>query len=155
MSDSISITAHPTAPARWNRNASIALWSAQVVLAAMFLLAGVSKLASAPAMVGLFDAIGLGQWFRYVTGLTEVISAVALLMPSFAAFGAVALAATMVGAIAAHLFIVGGSPVLPALLLLGSIVIAWARRDRLRRLVKHALSGVRETTIRKWEVRTT
>jgi putative oxidoreductase len=48
--------------------ASIVLWSATIALAAMFVMAGGSKLAGAPAMVQLFDAIGLGQWFRYVTG---------------------------------------------------------------------------------------
>ena len=85
----------------------------------MFLLAGSSKLLSAPAMVGLFDAIGIGQWFRYLTGLIEVGSALALLVPSIAVFGALALVATMVGAIATHLFIVGGSPAVPAILLLG------------------------------------
>lgn len=31
-----------------------------------------SKLAGAPAMVGLFDTIGIGQWFRYLTGSLEV-----------------------------------------------------------------------------------
>ena len=75
-------------------------------------------------MVALFDAIGIGQWFRYVTGLIEVGSAVALLVPSFAVFGALALVATMVGAVATHLFIVGGSPAMPAILLLGSAAVA-------------------------------
>jgi hypothetical protein len=37
----------------------------------------------------------------------------------------------MVGAVATHLFIVGGSPVLPAILLLGSAGVLWARRDQL------------------------
>jgi uncharacterized membrane protein len=32
-------------------------------------------------MVGLFDAIGIGQWFRYLTGGLEVLGAVALLVP--------------------------------------------------------------------------
>jgi uncharacterized membrane protein YphA (DoxX/SURF4 family) len=129
MSD--SITAEHTLPVRRSRVAFIALWGVQVALAGMFLLAGGSKLAGVPAMVALFDAIGVGQWFRYVTGSIEVVSAVALVVPSFAPFGAVALAATMTGAIVAHLFIIGGSPVLPVLLLLGSLVIAWARRDQL------------------------
>jgi hypothetical protein len=97
----------------------------------MFLLAGGSKLLGAPAMVGLFDAIGIGQWFRYLTGLIEVGSALALLVPSIAVFGALALVATMVGAIATHLFIVGGSPAMPAILLLGSAAIVWARRHQL------------------------
>jgi uncharacterized membrane protein YphA (DoxX/SURF4 family) len=111
----------------------------QVVLAGMFFLAGGSKLAGAVAMVALFDAVGVGQWFRYVTGGIEVVSAVALLVPALAPFGAAALVATMIGAIATHLFIIGGSPGVPVLLLLGSLVIVWARRDQLSR----ALSRVR------------
>jgi len=97
----------------------------------MFLLAGSSKLLGAPAMVGLFDAIGIGQWFRYVTGLIEVSSAIALLVASFAVYGALALVATMTGAIATHLFIVGGSPAMPMVLLIGSAAVAWARRHQL------------------------
>jgi len=103
----------------------------QIGLAALFLFAGGSKLAGAPPMVALFDAIGIGQWFRVVTGLIEVLSAVALLVPALAPFGALLLASTMIGAVATHLFVVGGSPALPALLLLGALVVAWARRDQL------------------------
>ena len=87
-------------PVRSGRAGLIALWIVQIALAGMFLLAGGSKLLGAPAMVGLFDAIGIGQWFRYLTGLIEVGSALALLVPSIAVFGALALVATMVGAIA-------------------------------------------------------
>ena len=78
-------------PVRHGRTGRIALWAVQIALAGMFLLAGSSKLLSAPAMVGLFDAIGIGQWFRYVTGSIEVVSAVALLVPAWAAFGALLL----------------------------------------------------------------
>jgi uncharacterized membrane protein YphA (DoxX/SURF4 family) len=139
MSNLSSIAADHTLPARRSPLASIALWSVQVVLAGMFLLAGGSKLASAAAMVALFEAIGVGQWFRYVTGLIEVASAVALLVPPLAPFGAAALAATMIGAIATHLLVVGGSPAVPVLLLLGALAVAWARRDQLAR----ALSTLR------------
>jgi putative oxidoreductase len=110
------------------RTGLITLWTAQLGLAGMFLLAGGSKLTGAPAMVALFDAIGVGQWFRYVTGLIEVGSAVALLVPSLATFGAIALVATMAGAILTHLLVVGGSPAAPVILFIGSLVVAWARR---------------------------
>ena len=133
MSRSTSISVSPPLPIR--RSGLIALWVLQVGLAALFLFAGGSKLAGAPAMVALFDAIGVGQWFRYVTGLIEVVSAVALLVPALAPFGALLLASTMLGAIATHLFIVGGSPALPALLLLGLVVVMWARRDRISRVL--------------------
>jgi uncharacterized membrane protein YphA (DoxX/SURF4 family) len=131
MFDSISPLAHPTVTLRRSRLASSALWAVQILLAGMFLLAGGSKLAGAAPMVALFDAIGVGQWFRFVTGSVEVVSAIALLIPSLAPFGAVALVATMTGAVATHLFIVGGSPAMPLLLLAASIAVAWARRDRL------------------------
>jgi hypothetical protein len=53
-------------------------------------------------------------------------------VPSIAVFGALALVATMLGAIATHLFIIGGSPAVPAILLLGSAGVVWARRHQLR-----------------------
>ena len=129
MSLAASLTQAP--PVHHGRTGLVALWAVQIGLAGMFLLAGSSKLLGAPAMVGLFDAIGVGQWFRYLTGLIEVGSALALLLPSFAVFGALALTATMVGAVATHLFIIGGSPAMPAVLLLGSAVVVWARRHEL------------------------
>jgi putative oxidoreductase len=131
MSDLKPATAGRTLPVPRTRSALIALWSAQVLLGAMFLLSGASKLAGAAAMVALFDAIGVGQWFRYVTGGIEVASAVTLFVPALAPFGAVALVVTMVGAVATHLFVVGGSPAVPVVLLLGALAVAWARRDQL------------------------
>jgi uncharacterized membrane protein YphA (DoxX/SURF4 family) len=96
----------------------------------MFLFAGTLKLASAPPMVQEFGLLGIGQWFRYLTGTIEVVSAVLLLIPSLAGYGAAALAVTMVGAIATHLFILGGSPLAAIILLASTSTIAWARRDR-------------------------
>jgi putative oxidoreductase len=115
------------------RASLIALWLTQVALALMFLMAGGSKLAGVPAMVSLFDAIGLGQWFRYVTGVIEVTSGIALLVPSAAIFGALLLIPTMLGAIVVNLFVVPASPVMPLLLLVGATAVAFARRHQLRR----------------------
>jgi putative oxidoreductase len=103
------------------------VWVLQIASAAMFLFAGVLKLSGAPLMVQQFAAIGLGQWFRYLTGGIEVVSAVLLLIPSLAAYGAAALAITMVGAVATHLFVVGGSPVAAIVLLAATTTIAWSR----------------------------
>ena len=128
---STSITANQTPAIPRARVAPVALWLTQIALAAMFVFAGGLKLTGAPELVALFDAIGIGQWFRYVTGSIEVVSAVALLVPSWAAFGALLLIPTMVGAVFTHLFIVGGSAVPATVLLTGSLAIAWARRDQL------------------------
>ena len=105
------------------------LWALQIFSAIMLLMAGGSKLAGVPMMVQMFGVIGIGQWFRYVTGTIEVVSAVLLLIPSVAAYGAAALAVTMIGAIVTHLFIVGGSPLMPIVLLASTVTIAWARRS--------------------------
>ena len=109
MSHALSVT-QPTSVRR-GRSGVIALWVVQIALAGMFLLAGGSKLLGTPAMVALFDTIGIGQWFRYVTGFIEVGSAIALLVPSIAVYGALALVPTMIAAVAAELFIVGDSAV--------------------------------------------
>ena len=114
------------------RVAIIVLWVAQVALAVMFLMAGGSKLVGVPAMVSLFDALGLGQWFRYVTGVIEVASGIALLVPSAAVFGAMLLIPTMLGAIVINVFVVPASPVPPLVLLLLAAAVAWARRHQLR-----------------------
>ena len=103
------------------------VWMLQIFSAAMFLFAGASKLAGAAPMVQVFGAIGIGQWFRYLTGAIEVVSAVLLLVPSLALFGSLALAVTMVGAIITHLFIVGGNPAPAILLLAFTSTIAWIK----------------------------
>src|SRR5258707_11085066 len=74
---------------------TMALWTAQIFSAAMFLTAGISKLAGAPVMVQMFAAIGLGQWFRYLTGSIEVVAALLLFVPSLSFAAALALVTTM------------------------------------------------------------
>ena len=121
----------PLAPSTTSRAATIVLWATQIVVAAMFLFSGGLKLVGAAAMVGMFEAIGIGQWFRYLTGSIEVIAALLLLTPRLALFGALLLIPTMIGAVVTHLFIVGGTPVPAIVLLVGLSAIAWARRHRL------------------------
>jgi len=120
------------APARGRgRAGTIALWALQIAIAGMFFLAGGLKLAGAPLMVEMFTKIGFGPWFRYLTGSIEVTAATALLVPALAPYGALLIVPTMVGAVVTHLFIVGGSPLVPALLLIGALVVLTARRQQL------------------------
>ena len=112
---------------RRSRVATGILWTLQILSAAMFLFSGSLKLAGAPMMVQMFGVIGLGQWFRYVTGGIEVASALLLLIPALAVYGAAVLAVTMVGAIITHVFIIGGSPAIPIVLLGATATIAWLR----------------------------
>jgi putative oxidoreductase len=113
------------------RTSLIALWVVQVLLAGMFLMAGGSKLGGAAAMVTLYDTIGWGQWFRYVTGIIEVSAAIMLLIPSTAVFGSLLIIPTMLGAITASLTALHASPAIPCVLLLGAVAVAWARRRQL------------------------
>jgi uncharacterized membrane protein len=83
-------------------------------------------------MVSLFGQIGVGQWFRYVTGAIELTGGIALLIPAAAVFGAMLLIPTMIGAIIVNVFVVPASPVAPLVLLLLAAVVALARRDQLR-----------------------
>jgi putative oxidoreductase len=107
-----------------------ALWAIQILGAAMFLMAGGNKLSGNEQMVGMFNAIGVGQWFRYVTGGIEVIAALMLFVPRLAGIGALLLVGTMAGAIATHLFIIGGNFAMPAVLLVLMGIVAYARRER-------------------------
>jgi putative oxidoreductase len=104
------------------------LWILQIGAAGMFLMVGFFKLSGDPRMVGLFDAIGFGQWFRYVTGSLEVLGAVLLLIPRLSGLGALLLVGVMLGGVATHLFVVAGSPLPAILLLIVTGVIAWGRR---------------------------
>lgn len=114
----------PEAP-RWRR---LALWAVKAVLTAIFAAAGGAKLAGAQPMVEAFGTIGLGQWFRYLTGAIELAGAAALLLPALAGFAALLLAATMAGAALTHLTVLPGSP-LPALALLAlCLLVAGAYR---------------------------
>jgi putative oxidoreductase len=113
-----------------SRVAITALWVGQIALATMFLFSGGSKLVGAPAMVTLFDAIGFGQWFRYLTGAIEAGAAIALLIPSAAVFGAMLLIPTRIGATAANLLL-GQTPIPPLVLLVVASAVLWGRRHDL------------------------
>ena len=79
--------------------------------------AGLAKLAGAEMMVQTFDAVGFGQWFRYVTGAIEVGSAIALWIPGLQAYAAGLLVCTMIGALIAHAMVLGLAGGVPALVL--------------------------------------
>lgn len=88
----------------------------RAVLTLAFVAAGGAKLIGVDMMVQTFDAIGVGQWFRYVTGIIEIGAAALLWVRGREAIGAGLLVCTMIGAVIAHLVILGPSAV-PALIL--------------------------------------
>jgi uncharacterized membrane protein YphA (DoxX/SURF4 family) len=109
---------------------NVGLWILQIGAAGMFLMVGFLKLSGDPQLVGLFEAIGLGQWFRYLTGSLEVLGAVLLLVPRLSGLGALLLVPVMLGAVATHLFVVVGNPLQAIILLIVTGIVAWERRER-------------------------
>jgi putative oxidoreductase len=92
------------------------LWTVRLLLALAFGAAGAAKLAGAAPMVHVFELIGIGQWFRYVTGIVEVTGAILMLVPRTGLLAGLLLSATMAFAVMTHLFVIDGSPV-PAIVL--------------------------------------
>ena len=121
----ITTNALPAAPSKVRL---ITLWTLSGLVALAFLGAGGTKLAGVPAMVEMFNKVGLGQWFRYFTGLLEVAGAIGLLIPRYAFYAAVLLAIVMFGAVIAEVAVIGDSPVPPAVLLVLSGIIAYLRK---------------------------
>lgn len=91
-------------------------WFIKTALTLVFISAGSAKLIGVEEMIAIYDEIGFGQWFRYITGILEVTAGFALLIRKFTLFAALILVCIMIGAIFTHLFLIGGS-FIPALVL--------------------------------------
>jgi putative oxidoreductase len=113
---------------------NVTLWVVQALVALSFLAAGAGKLMGRPDMVALFEAVGIGQWFRYVTGILEITGAVLIVVPKTRSIGAALLIPIMLGAIATSIML--HSTVIPALvLLLLSSFVVWGRRRELAQFI--------------------
>lgn len=130
---------------RLGRAARIATWALRIVLAFAMIGAGLAKLSGAAPMVQLFDFIGIGQWFRFVTGAIEVLGGIGLLTP-FAGVAALALTGVLAGAALTEVVLVQSHPertVVPPIVLLAiATAVAYLRRDELRERF-HALTSGR------------
>lgn len=116
-----------------NRAWNVVLWIVQVLTALGFLLAAAGKFTGDPQITAAFDAIGFGDWFRYLIGALEIAGAIALFVPRLVGLAGLAFVALMVGATITQLAI-GESVVTPLLMLVLSAVVAWGRAPSMRRL---------------------
>lgn len=95
------------------------LLAVRLLLALVFLVEGAEKFSGSRVWIRIFDQIGWGQWFRYLTGVVEIAGAVLLLIPATALFGAGLLICTMIGAFLVHAFVTGfGRPTVAVAVLL-------------------------------------
>jgi len=122
----ITTMALPAAPVRGRLPA---LWILSGFAALLFIGVGGAKLAGATVMVELFARVGLGQWFRYFTGLLEVAAGIGLLISRYAFYAAVVLAIVMAGAFIAHVTVLGSSPAAPLVLFVLTGIIAYLRKS--------------------------
>jgi putative oxidoreductase len=104
------------------------VWGVRILLALAFGAAGLAKLMGVEMMVATFEAIGVGQWFRYLTGGIEVLGAVLMLVPATGLWAGLLLGGTMVGATISHFVVVPGTPVPAIVLGLLCAVVVWHLR---------------------------
>ena len=119
--------------------ADLGAWVLRGGAALFFILMGMEKFSSDPRgqWVQMFDQIGMGQWFRYLTGVVEVLGGILFLFPRSCFIGAAMLACTMVGAMIVHIFIRGsiGASIVPGILLaIVAIALGGAGQRPRRRL---------------------
>jgi hypothetical protein len=96
---------------------------------------GLEKFPAGPGYwVSVFDSIGLGQWFRYFTGIVEVVGGLLFLVPGVTAVGAALLAAAMIGAMVVHIVVFKqpANILFPGAYLVG-VVLAFAKLRASRR----------------------
>ena len=103
----------------------------RVLLTFVFVAAGSAKLFGASIMVETFDAIGWGQWFRYLTAFVELGAAAMLWIPVLSILGSSMLFATMICGAMFHIFVIGPSAVPALVLAVLCGVMFWIDRARL------------------------
>ncbi len=89
-----------------SRSRTVIVWILRILMAALFLFASFMKLSGQPRMVEEFELFGIGEWFRYLTGLLELAGGIFILVPPVSVFGAMLLLAVDVGALVAQLSVI-------------------------------------------------
>jgi len=82
-----------------------AIWILRALVSLLFVAAATMKLTSQPQMVAEFQTVGLGQWFRYLTGALELVGGIAVLAPRSSILGAAILLLVDIGAFFAQIAI--------------------------------------------------
>ena len=113
----------------------IAIWFPTILLVLMFLIAGIRKFPEGGGWASAFRHFGYPLWFRYFIGVIEIASALLLLVPRSAAYGAALVIVTMLGAIGTVLVQEGSSfgiaPTGVCLVLAVIVLLArWPKRMR-------------------------
>ena len=100
-------------------------------MGALFVYVGYTKFNGDPKgpWFQIFEQIGLGQWFRIFTGITQTAGGVLLMFRRTVTIGAILTGSTMVGAALVDAFMMGSPIVIVPLLLLFLIATVWVTSD--------------------------
>lgn len=82
-------------------------WILRIIAAGILLQTLYFKFGGKPEAVYIFSTLGVEPWGRIALGVLELITAILLLLPSTVWLGAVVGVGLMVGALGAHLIILG------------------------------------------------
>ena len=104
------------------------------LLSVFFLVAGAAKFVGDAQHVAEFAKLGLGQWFRFFTGVFELAGAVLILVPRLVAMVALLLACEMVIAVILHLTLLEGTAIPAFVALAASATVFWLYRRQLLNL---------------------
>ena len=122
---------------KWQATVS---WVLRVVLGVAFLLIGTTKLTGTANTVEYFEAIGWGQWFRYLTGFLDIVGLTLLFVPRYTFYGTIVLISSVGTATVLSVTVLRGNPLWgrsamvlqPLVLMLLTIALAWLTNPRRR-----------------------
>jgi hypothetical protein len=90
-----------------SRGALALSWACQLVAAAILGQTLFFKFSAASESVHVFATLGVEPWGRLLAGTLELVAVVLLLVPRWAGLGAVLAVGLMLGALGAHLTVLG------------------------------------------------
>ncbi len=126
---------------------TIILWIVKIVAAIILLQTLFFKFTAAPESVEIFTRVGIEPYGRIGTGVLELIAAILILIPATAYLGAGLALGLMVGAIGAHLTILGivvmddgGQLFIYAVLVaISAAIILWFEREKITAILNKFL----------------
>lgn len=130
-----------------NKSSTLILWIVKIVAAIILLQTLFFKFTAAPESVEIFTRVGIEPYGRIGTGVLELIAAILILIPATAYLGAGLALGLMVGAIGAHLTILGivvmddgGQLFIYAVLVaISAAIILWFEREKITAILNKFL----------------
>ena len=110
----------------------------------VFVLTGLDKFlpTSSAYWIRVFGLIGLGDWFRYFTGVLEIIGGLLFLVPMATIAGAAILVVTMLGAMVVQAAVLKqpADSIFPAIYLFG-VVLAFGKLRKTNGEIRRSRGG--------------